>query len=158
NSGSGGGDEVRTVGATGGSIGYAALSDARSVYASLGGGAASPTWPNLKWIPIRNTTLLTNVDPSTNNLSATKTNSGCATTSGTYTPPSGSGATGNWSGVYVSSSTNQYPICTLTWDLAVTDYTPAWGATGTDYDQSVRDYLGYVTSSGGQADIINNDY
>lgn len=151
NSGSGGGDEVRTVGATGGSIGYAALSDARAVTTAIGGTDAT-----LKWVKL--TTALGNLDPSTNNLSTVKQRSNCPTGAGSYASPTG-GATGDWSGVYVSSTAGNYPICTLTWDLAVNDYTPVFGggvsATGGTIGRGVLDYLHYVLL-GGQTDALGS--
>jgi ABC-type phosphate transport system substrate-binding protein len=148
NSGSGGGDEVRTVAAAGGSIGYAALADARSVYTALVG-----TSPRLKWIAVTDA-FGTGVNPSSNGLSTTKASSNCPTAATTYgTPPS---ATGAWDNVYITS-TSAYPICTLTWDLAVTNYPASLG--GVTSGRTVKDYLNYVlATTGGQADFANNDY
>jgi hypothetical protein len=150
NSGSGGSDEVRTVAATSGSIGYAALSDARAVYTALVG-----TSPNLKWVNLR--PALTAINPSTNGLSTTKANSNCPTANSAYgTLPS---ATGNWSGVYLSAAGSAYPICTLTWDLALSNYASKYGAGSGNIAQTTKDYLHYVLL-GGQADGLSsaNDY
>lgn len=143
--GSGGGDEVRTVGATDGSIGYAALSDARSVTTAL-----ATTDPRLKWITVGG------INPSSNGLTTTKAQSNCPTGNGSYTGLPATGATGDWSGVYAGTAGLQYPICTLTWDLAVANYT-AFG--GVSVGRTVRDFLHY-TLTGGVADALTsaNDY
>jgi hypothetical protein len=152
NSGSGGGDEAKTVGVTSGGLGYAALSDARSVYAST-------TYTNLKWLKITGA-LGTTIDPSTNNLSETAAKSNCPSTNGSYgTLPASTTVT--WANVYESSAGSAYPICTLTWDTALTDYSQAFGVNGTKVATTVHDYLGYVlNTAGGQADALssNNDY
>ncbi|HET6506123.1 MAG TPA: substrate-binding domain-containing protein [Baekduia sp.] len=157
-SGSGGGDEVRTVGAAGSSIGYAALSDARSVYAAQGG--VSGTWPNLSWTNIRTGTTTT-PNPSTNGVSATKAQSNCPTANNSYSPLPASGATGDWSGTYRANAGSAYPLCTLTWDLALSNYTAAtWGGSSANIAQTVKDYLGYAVSAAGQSDALSssNDY
>jgi ABC-type phosphate transport system substrate-binding protein len=147
--GSGGGDEAKTVLNTTGSIGYAALADARRSYTGSG---------NYRWIPIRSG--LSTINPSTNGLSTTAANSNCTTAANAYgsTLPS---ATSSWAGVYLVNASTNYPICTLTWDLAVTDYSRAWtgSPTGQAIATTVRDYLNYVNLSlGGQADVVGNDY
>jgi ABC-type phosphate transport system substrate-binding protein len=159
NSGSGGGDEVRTVGAAGSSIGYAALPDARAVYAALGAPGAN-TWPNLSWTNIRTGTTTT-PNPSLNGVSATKSNSNCPTGNNSYSPLPASGATGDWSGTYRANSGSAYPLCTLTWDLALSNYTSGtWGAGAGSIAQTVKDYLGYAVSAAGQSDALSsaNDY
>jgi hypothetical protein len=152
--GSGGGDEVQTVGATAGAIGYAALSDARSVIAANGA-----TWPTLKWLPI--TVAGTARNPSTNGFSTTKAQSNCSINTGSYSPQPSAGTTGDWSQTYLTSPGTGYPICTLTWDLALTDYDAAGFSSGTDVAQTVKDYLHYATTTaGGQVDALGsaNDY
>jgi ABC-type phosphate transport system substrate-binding protein len=149
--GSGDGDEVRTVGATPGSIGYAGLPDARAVTAANGA-----TWPNLKWLNVRSGAVTLN--PSTNGLSSTKAQANCPTASGAYgTLPS---PTGDWSQVYLTTPGSTYPICTLTWDLAFNDYTLA-GYPSATVAFTAKDYLHYVvTTGGGQSDALGgaNDY
>jgi hypothetical protein len=152
NSGSGGGDEVKTIATTASSIGYAALADARSNRTALVG-----TFPGLTWVSIPNSSSIP-INPSTNGVSTTKAKSNCPTATGSYgTLPT---ATGVWDSVYesVAASSASYPICTLTYDVALTNY-PASYAAGSA--QTVKDYLGYVlTTLGGQADALNssNDY
>lgn len=144
-SGSGGGDEARTVAATSGSIGYASLADARSI--TISGGATSPTY---KWLT------LGGVNPSSNNFSTARGTSRCPTTgTGTYgTVPT---ATSPWDSVYLTVPGSSYPVCTLTWDLALSSY--ANFPSGSAKAQSVQDYLHYILL-GGQTDALssNNDY
>jgi ABC-type phosphate transport system substrate-binding protein len=147
--GSGGGDEAKTVANTPGSIGYAALSDARSVYNTT-------TFPQYKWLNVGTIP----VNPSSNGVTVTKAQSNCPTaSSGSYgTLPA---ATASWSGVYQATSAGVYPICTLTWDLALTHYNPAFGTAGPGVADTVGHYLGYmVAQAGGQADALAtaNDY
>jgi ABC-type phosphate transport system substrate-binding protein len=147
--GSGGGDEARTVAATTGSIGYAALADARRVYTGSG---------SYRWIPIRSG--LSTLNPSSNGLSTTAANSNCTTAANAYGSSLPS-ATSSWDSVYLVNAGTQYPLCTLTWDLAVKDYSRAWtgSPTGQAIATTVRDYLNYVNVAlGGQADVNNNDY
>lgn len=163
--GSGGGDEVRTVGATPNSIGYAALSDARAV-AWTTSAPGVRTYSNLKWVPLKLNGALTPVaDPSSNGFTETKGTSNCVPTAGAYTnvhtisvPNS---ATASWADVYQTNPGNQtYGLCTLTWVTALTDYTH-WGATSSDIATTVRDYLHYVVNPlGGQADGlgVESDY
>lgn len=151
--GSGGGDEVRTVAVTSGSIGYAALSDARSVTTARLG--LDTNTGGLKWVKV-GATALTAVDPSSNGVSTTKANSNCTTAGAAYGTPGS--ATGDWSGSYLTTAGSNYPICTLTWDLAYNNYTTTkWGADSNRIAQTVRDYLHYILL-GGQTDINNNDY
>ncbi len=154
--GSGGGDEVRTVGATTGSIGYAALSDARAVVAATEG-----TWPTLTWLKINTSGNVQ--DPSSNGVTTTKGTSNCNTADGAYgAAASLPSATGDWSNVYLSNIGNRYPICTLTWDLAFNNYTQAGFTHGTGVARTVTDYLHYVLTQagGGQATALTteNDY
>lgn len=161
-SGSGGGDEVKTVGATANGFGYAALADARSVYATT-------TYTTLRWLRIDTVGDGTGtVDPSTNGLSETKGTSTCATANGTYATTTGTelpaSVTSAWDDVYLRNAGGTYPLCTLTWDTALTLYEPHWGSgatNGTNLARTVRDYLHYVLNpNGGQADALGteNDY
>ncbi|HWI70653.1 MAG TPA: substrate-binding domain-containing protein [Baekduia sp.] len=144
-------DEVQTVGAHEGSIGYAALWAVRKKY-------IIHTYPNLKWITIHQGFTVT--DPSTNGLATTYARSNCpsATSAYGFPPP----VTITWSGVYETTPGSAYPICTLTYALAFTDYRTRWGATtGQTTATTVHDYLNYVVSTtGGQTDALasNNDY
>jgi ABC-type phosphate transport system substrate-binding protein len=152
--GSGGGDLVKTVLNTTGGIGYAALPDARASYTGTN---------NYKWIKVSNVGATLTVEPSTGTgqPGTAKQKSNCTTaTSGAYgTLPA---ATSTWEDVYITTPALTYPICTLTLDLAFSQYTPKWGATtGPLVAQTVKDYLGYVVATaGGQADALStsNDY
>lgn len=147
NNGSGGGDEAKTVKALDGSIGYAALSDARGQYTGSG-----PAADQYEWIPV--VSAGSPKDPSSNGLSTTVANSNCTTTARAYgtTLPS---ATASWSGVYLTAPSTNYPICTLTFGLAVTDYSTTWGASGQGIATSVHDYFNYInTALGGRADAL----
>jgi hypothetical protein len=65
----------------------------------------------------------------------------------------------DWSEVYGGHPTENknYPICTLTWDVALMDY-PQADLTHAE-GLVAREYLKYVTSSfGGQADLKGHDY
>lgn len=146
--GSGGGDEVKTVANTPNSIGYVALSDAR---ANLNYNPALP----LKFARIGATTTVAQ-SPSSNGQSTTTANSNCNTNTGAYgTLPSG---TASWADVYLTDAGGKYPLCTLTFDLALKDYSkrpfPDAKATAT----TVRDYLKYIATGTGQAANANKDY
>jgi ABC-type phosphate transport system substrate-binding protein len=150
----GGPGEVSAVAATTGTIGYAALSDARA-----GVGTS-----NFTWIPIQTgSTALTIYNPSTNGVSATRANANCTTATSAY-GASLPAATASWAGIYLTTPGRNYPLCTLTWDLASSDYsTGAFGtaAAGRAIGSTVRDYLNYVNqTTGGVADGLTsrNDY
>lgn len=150
-SGSGGGDEVKTVANTPGTVGYADLATSR---ANLNFGP-SP----LHFARIGNSDSGAQ-SPSTNGESTTVANSNCSTANGAYSKlPSG---TGDWSQVYsITKTSTKYPICTLTWDLALTNYTPKYGTAGQAFATTVHDYLKYIvtTASGaGQGDNQIHDY
>jgi ABC-type phosphate transport system substrate-binding protein len=135
--GSGGGDEVKTVNTTGGSIGYAALADVENnktggthfVEVQNGTSGGSPTYAS----PLKATKM-----------------SNCEKTP--YTVPmaareAGTNTDVDWSGVYPTSTTTiNYPICTLTWDVAFKGYSSAGFAAGTG--KVVKDYLSYVVNEG----------
>jgi hypothetical protein len=147
-SGSGGGDEAKTVGVTAGSIGYAALPDARKVY-------ASGVYASYKWITVKGPGQLAASDPSTNTLNVATQRSNCPTANGTYGASLPS-ATSSWAGVYQVAASTGYSLCTLTYDLAVADYSQKWGVSpGRSIATTVHDYLGYVVAqNGGQADAL----
>jgi ABC-type phosphate transport system substrate-binding protein len=158
--GSGFGDEdaVQTAGNTTGSITFAALSAARKKY-------MVHTYPFLKWISIQLETGSPIVNPSANGLSDTKSRSTCSTASNVYgTLPANTAAT--WATVTntTPSGVAVYPICTLTYVLALSAYTPKWGSTNTlgrTTATTVSNYLNYVaTVAGGQTDALttDNDY
>jgi ABC-type phosphate transport system substrate-binding protein len=152
-SGSGGGDEVRTVGALDNSIGYAALADARSVLAAT-------TYTTLKWLKIGTSDMLS-ADPSSNGLLEARGTSNCETGDGTY-PSLPATTTISWADVYykLPNGSGKYPICTLTWATALQHYgtSPFGSTTGPSIAQTVKDYLGYVvTTAGGQTDALGDE-
>jgi hypothetical protein len=146
-------DEVQTIGANEGSIGYAALWAVRKKY-------IIHTYPWLKWIALR-AGILT-VDPSTNGLATTKARSNCPASNSAYGSSLPS-ATATWATTTLSTAGTSYPLCVLTYALALKDYTPRWGPTTTapTVATTVHDYLNYVVAAnGGQTDALttSNDY
>jgi ABC-type phosphate transport system substrate-binding protein len=157
-SGFGDEDAVQTAGNTTGSITFAALWAVRKKF-------IIHTYPFLKWIAIRREASLETIDPSTNGLGTTKAQSNCpSTTNNVYgTLPTNTAA--SWATVSnTTADTTNYPLCTLTYVLAFSAYTPKWGSsntTGKTYATTVHDYLNYVvTAPGGQTDALttNDDY
>lgn len=143
--GSGGGDEVKTVNNTTGSVGYAALADVNTNRTAS---------THIIWLQ-NNVGTYVNPDDGLGN-------SNCATGANSYAIGGVSGAglpapDGDWSNVYYVPGSSQYPLCALTYDLALQDYSQVWGATpGRTVGQDVRDYLSYVVAtSGGQRDAAN---
>jgi ABC-type phosphate transport system substrate-binding protein len=72
--------------------------------------------------------------------------------------------TGDWSNVSGVDSAAGYPICTVSYDLAWSDYKPPYSlqGCGTSCEEqkarTVRDYLFAILSDGGQATLPGNDY
>jgi ABC-type phosphate transport system substrate-binding protein len=138
--GTGGSEEVKKVNATAGSIGFAALTDAKSSKAvemlNLGNnglkGAVGATYAN----PIG--------EPGVANCTSTE-----------YQVPAealkvGSGLNVDWSEVFGANNAiggTAYPLCTLTFDLALTGYGEA--GFSPSQEETVHDYLReYVTFAG----------
>jgi ABC-type phosphate transport system substrate-binding protein len=154
----GGGGEVEQVINSAGSIGYANLGDARAQYTGTN---------RYKWIKVENKTaagafpgVSSGGEPSTTKGEANckETNYGNKTELETET--GSPKADDNWttiSGLNTKSTT--YPICTLTYDIAVVKY----GAPGAEYGttakalaETTKKYLGYDVSTGalsGQAEV-----
>jgi ABC-type phosphate transport system substrate-binding protein len=158
--GSGFGDEdaVQTAGNTTGSITFAALWAVRKKF-------IIHTYPFLKWIALRRENSFETVDPSTNGLATTKSRSNCPSANNSYGAlPTNTAAT--WATVASTTADNNtvYPLCTLTYVLALSAYTPKWGSTNTTgrtYATTVHDYLRYlVTTTGGETDALTttDDY
>jgi hypothetical protein len=162
----GAGHVVQAVLDTPGSIGYADLitQHARGLQLTKGS--------NSFWAPVQNngtgTKGATFADPNAaaaGYLSGNPTGgSNCA--SATYTPPGGVDPTLNsWQGVIGSNpNTANYPLCTLTYELAWDDAARAYGpALPVDARQrTVKDYLTYITANGlppdGQNILRSLDY
>jgi ABC-type phosphate transport system substrate-binding protein len=153
----GGGQVVKTVGETDGSIGYAALPDAE------GSNLNATTTTILKVEDGEVAGVKKFVSPAASGETANCT--GVA-----YTEPenlaethkeafSSTSSNLNWSKVYGTNPSvggGLYPICTLTYDLAAVDSTTAFNANAA---QTVKDFLGYeIASAGGQADIKGKWY
>jgi ABC-type phosphate transport system substrate-binding protein len=142
--GEGGGDEVKTVNNTDGSIGYAALADAK-------GNATSGTTFILEVQNNGTTSPANYVSPAT----ATGENSNCEGIA--YSGVPAGTANADWSKAYgenpkmQSASAGKYSICTVTFDEALTEYSKPGNTEPEARD--VFDYLNYViNSSGGQTD------
>ncbi len=125
--GKGGGGLVSAVVATEGSIGYANVADARAnaAFDPVADGGTGGPGTSFFWAEVENGKGKY-ANPATNGEHKTLGNSNCAETSysnfeGTkpFPPPS---TTENWNGVAAALTQKNYPICALTYDLAVTHY------------------------------------
>jgi ABC-type phosphate transport system substrate-binding protein len=156
----GGGGEVKEVLALTGTIGYANLADARADF-------TDETGDHYHWLAVQNQRALkTFVEPGTSagepSLEAGESN--CKETK--YGTLPAVGPDDNWSavnGAHPGSGTEKnmnYPICTLTYVVALVNYELA------DLTKSIAttayNYLNYVVAptadGGGQADIAGHDY
>jgi hypothetical protein len=162
---SGGGEVVATVGSTDGSIGYAALPDAKGSKFN----AATTSIVKLQNGVKPKTTTPTFADP------AKGTAANCEGVA--YTKPKNLAGTTvefnstehnlDWSNVYGTSPTRGgelYSICTLTYDIAATNESGVFanilGTTlaGEKVAKTVNDYLTYVISSSGQSALAGKYY
>ncbi|HEY4780055.1 MAG TPA: substrate-binding domain-containing protein [Solirubrobacterales bacterium] len=148
--GTGGGEEVKMVNATAGSIGYAALPDAKSnsavdilsvqnngqkplleaTFASPALGTEANCLETLYVVPVQGR----NVEGST-------------------------GLNVDWSQVFGASPSTggeRYPLCTLTYDLAFHGYKAAGFPTPTKEETTVHDYLREYIALGGQAQLASS--
>lgn len=154
----GGGGEVKEVVATSGSIGYANLADARAGYTDKVGN-------NYYWLGVQNQHF-TNSYPfpgnSASEPSLTAGESNCKETK--YGSLPSVGADDDWSKVNGGHPGNgtltneNYPICTLTYDVALVNYELAKDFTNAEATTAYN-YLNYVVDpEGGQTDIVAHDY
>lgn len=157
---SGGGGEVKEVKETVGAIGYANLGDARNGYVAK----------ELEWLNVQNngvkessmTFTPTYADPGTAGTEPgpTAAKANCANTE--YGARSGTGEVDDdLSGLNGAHPTaTNYPICTLTYDVALVNYTLAEFPHAAEEGAATKEYLEYVTStSGGQTAIAEkHDY
>jgi ABC-type phosphate transport system substrate-binding protein len=145
--GTGGGEEVKAVNATAGSIGYAALPDAEA--------------------NVKGTTVILNMQNNGQKKGgeanyAPAASGNTANCGGvTYTVPKLNGGLDiDWSGVFGAKPSiggENYPLCTLTYDLAFSDYSSAGFSEGQEI--SARDYLNeYIVQNTGQSAINSNFY
>ena len=161
----GGGNLALTVASNPGSIGYAALSDARKKGFEVTPGATQdPTY----WVPLQDlrTTGATYHEPSTD-AAAHKPGVGARGSSCGSAPitgiPTGSDPTlGDWSKTNAvgTATYNGYPDCLITYELAWDDNAPVYGNTSAEEQnaRAVKDYLSKaVVSTAGQL-FFNTDY
>jgi ABC-type phosphate transport system substrate-binding protein len=167
----GGGALVEKVIATEGGIGYAALPDAEAKIAkckeeeevkSIEGACK-----NIEILKVQNNGKK-KLEEATYVSPASGEQANCATTKykvPTAAQPSKTHTALNvdWSQVFgaaidTTKSGGGYPLCTLTYDLAFSDYSNA-GFAEEGVETTVKDYLtGYLTASTGQADIASHYY
>lgn len=148
----GGGEVVKKVNATPGSIGYAALSDAE---------ANGGTVVNLQNNGFVSTEEATYGNPQIAGGSKGKGTANCANTK--YVVPTearrtGTGLDVDWSQVFGALPAiggTAYPLCTLTYDLAFKGYKEA-GFKFAPY-QTVRDYLNGYVVFGGQTALVTTE-
>jgi ABC-type phosphate transport system substrate-binding protein len=167
----GGGEEAKLVAETESSVGYVNLPEARASKFVPGdeGGEGTERF----WVEIQNSGTASEVkagkkqkyaDPATNGEVAAKANANCVKEKytngkGTKFPPKTT--KGLWNEVTTETKQKAYPLCGLTYDLAVTPFKlfvepPAEGQATT-----VVDYLSYVLNEepeGGQVKVEGNDY
>jgi ABC-type phosphate transport system substrate-binding protein len=148
----GGGEEVKTVNKTPGSIGYAALPDAEA------NGGTVINVQNNGFVSIEEATY---GEPQIAGASAGKGTANCAATK--YVVPTegrrtGTGVDVDWSQVFGALPAiggTAYPLCTLTYDLAFQGYKEA-GFKFAPY-QTVRDFLNGYVVFGGQTALITSE-
>lgn len=153
----GGGGEAEEVEKTSGAIGYANLADARARYTDEVGN-------HYHWVAVENETSDKFVYPGTGQTALEPTleegESNCKETHYTNVPTEVK-ADDNWSevnGAHPTGNVN-YPICTLTYDVALMDYETAQFENANAVGKTAYDYLNYVVApDGGQADIAEHDY
>jgi ABC-type phosphate transport system substrate-binding protein len=164
----GGGELVKYVATHPSTIGYAALSDSRKNKNFDGEEPGTGIGTERFWAEIQSNGTGAKgkyLDPSTNG-DAPKgptSNSNCGKVKytngkGKKFPPKST--TEAWNEVTTSTKQPTYPICGLTYDLLLKEYSKAPGATE-GQAQTVRDYFNFVFSEspeGGQALIENKDY
>lgn len=165
----GGAAEAEEVEKTADSIGYANLADARKAY-------TDETGDHYHWLGIQNQRAAKDFPEPGTSASEPSLTSGESNCKGTDYPnrPTEVGADDNWSkvsGAHPGSGTAQnanYPICTLTYDVALMNYFTAQFyklASGKEEEEANKsgktayDYLNYVVApGGGQADLAGHDY
>jgi ABC-type phosphate transport system substrate-binding protein len=153
---SGGGGEVEEVIAQEGSIGYANLGDARKGYKA-----------GVRWLEVENGSGTAWPGTGASEPQETAAKANCSGTSyGTQAEletltGAPAGVDDNWSLVSgLNTKATTYPICTLTYDVALVNYELAgYGAgTKTTIGEATKQYLEYVTTSGQSAVASGLDY
>jgi ABC-type phosphate transport system substrate-binding protein len=166
----GGGEEAKLVAATPSSIGYVNLPEARADgFAKPAGGSGTERF----WVELQNTGTPTEAesgkkqkyaDPSTNGPEEAAANANCVKEKytnglGTKFPPKTT--KGLWNNVTTETKQKGYPLCGLTYDLAVTPFKLFVEAPAPGQATTVVDYLSYVLNEepeGGQVEIVGKDY
>jgi hypothetical protein len=170
----GGGALGTELSATPGGFGYMDLATARGKGFDFSGSLATDT---TMWVEIQTTgSSPTTYDQPTADVNGWKSaaasggagpkGANCLTTTYRNIPTTGAGGstdptTGDWSTVDgTAPATNQYPVCTLTWDLAYDDDAAAYGNTPTEEKmaRTVKDYLTAVVGNIGQLQLSSYDY
>jgi len=159
--GTGGGDLVKKVNITDGSIGYAALPDIEG-----NKGAAAPyNNPNADthWLRLQNNGLVKLANATMAEPLVESNNSANCGAAKYAVPANGRTGTGtgvavDWSQVFganISIGGEAYPLCTLTYDMSLTKYSNKAGFTAGQVT-TVVDYLQqYITAATGQSAIEN---
>lgn len=156
----GGGPLADLVSSTQGSIGYVDLATARQK-GFYSGASSSKFWLTIT-VPKNPAPGNVNVDPATTPTGSTASGANCGTSRVYRNVPAST--QGNWftvDGVQATYRSTEYPICTLTYDLAYDKYSLVSGYTGADEPRvrTVYDYLNWVVSTtGGQVLLASNDY
>jgi ABC-type phosphate transport system substrate-binding protein len=162
--GTGGGELAALVAANPGDIGYVDLATARGKVAfGSEGGAGHPTF----WAEVENENKKGKAkfaEPSTNGENGTTATANCKKALYSnfaegkeiaFPPPS---VTENWNEVTTKIAEKSYPLCGLTYNLAVTKYSLLPGTTSKEA-QTVKDYMKFLTDKkAGQLLANEGDY
>jgi ABC-type phosphate transport system substrate-binding protein len=158
--GTGGSAEAHTVLTTPGSIGYVNLAEARA-------SGFAPATTTTFWVALQDRDKPNDVaydDPSTDGDVAEVANANCAKTdylvgngaSETFPPPD---AASPWNEVTAALESKTYALCSLTYDLAFTNYSLLPGNPRDGAEETVENYLSFVVAkTGGQSVIAGHDY
>lgn len=156
--------EVSDVAETVGSIGYAALADARAneEFVPPKGGKEKATF----WAPIQNSGTATTkekfADPSTD--ADTEATAGANCSKETYTngagskfPPSSTNE--SWFQVTTATKEKHYPLCGIAYELSLTKFS-AYPGTSAAEEITDENFLSFLLNAkgGGQTLIANHDY
>lgn len=166
----GGGEVAKLVAKTPSSVGYVNLPEARAdgFAAPAGGEGKAAFWPVIQNSGTESATKTGKkqkyADPATNGPEEKVANANCVKEKytngkGTKFPPKTT--KGLWNTVTTQTKEKGYPICGLTYDLAVTPFHLFVEAPAPGQATTVVDYLSYVLNEepeGGQVKVEGNDY
>lgn len=150
----GGGDLATLAGNSPGSIGYAALPDARGKGFDFDGTTADTKY----WLSVEGVQDPTKRFEPTSDANGWKTSvnggqkgANCNGLNPAGVPTGADPTLGDWTGVDPTGGAG-YPACTFTYDLVFDDNVPAWGSSSEEEAKarSVKDYFTYVVSTGQQ--------